>query len=123
MFNINNPFLSINFELQLMFLIIAAPPIINVFVNEDLKKFFIKNRIAKFIALFLVVYVSSSFYNDYLSNILDVNHMFWCLFITFLFILINKLHHKYIVYFLSITILLYLSIKVYNTYEKYLTKK
>ena len=83
MFNINNPFLSINFELQLMFLIIAAPPIIDVFVNEDLKKFFIKNRIARFIALFLVVYVSSSFYNDYLSNILDVNHMlllFYCIY-------------------------------------------
>ena len=123
MFNINNPFLSINFELQLMFLIIAAPPIINIFVSEDLKIFFIKNRIARFIALFLVVYISSSFYNDYFSNLIDINHILWSLFITILFILINKLHHKYIIYFLSITILLYLSIKVYNTYEKYITKK
>ena len=121
--DLNNPFLSINLEILFVFLLIATPTVINIFINPDLKDFLVNNRIVKYIALFLLVYIYTGFYNDYLTNLIDLKHIFWSLLITFLFILINKLNYKYILSFLSITILLYLSIKIYNTYIKKKKKK
>lgn len=119
MININSDKL-IQFPIELLLLIIAlSTNLLKDLLNPDLVRVIEKNKFYKYIILFLLAHISSSFYlKKYDKNATNPIHLLWSLAIVVVFYLFNKLNYKFIILFSLGFIILY-GLKNINNYYKY----
>ena len=113
----HNIFLKFFIEIILL-LIAVSTNLLKDLLNPDLVKVIEKNKVYKYIILFLLAHISSSFYlKESNSDKFNPINYVWSLGIVFGFYLLNKLHYKIIIGFISFFILMYASFKIINFYK------